>query len=205
MKSIFALILLLCSQLYSQDNLFSQNQDIYADFDFTKEEILEFKSQGKLIIFNEEKHKTNLASRLFNLDKEGSLTLNSSQKKKLKVLKKVDVEHYRINYMFFDGNKASYEVLDKLRNQIIELSKSQKFEDLAERYSMDKNRFKGGDSGWFKNRSVPTDFKNAVISSMRVKNETFKVDLDEKAWYYLIFKSYSPKLIKEILVLETQE
>jgi len=41
------------------------------------------------------------------------------------------------------------------------------------------------------------------LSSMRVANETFKVDLISENWYYLISKSYSPILIEEILVLET--
>lgn len=205
MKSFFIVIFFLGIQLYAQDNLFHHNRDLYADFELSKEEILELQSQGKLSIFNQEKHKTGLAKKLFNRGEGGVLRLKRSQKKKLKVIKSVEVEHYRINYIFFDEKKASYEILDQLRNQILDLSQSQKFEHLAERYSMDMNRYKGGDSGWFKSRSVPLDFKNAVLSGMRIENETFKVDLEQKGWYYLVFKSYPPKLIREILVLETLE
>jgi hypothetical protein len=68
---------------------------------------------------------------------------------------------------------------------------------------MDMSKNRGGDSGWFKKRSVPQGFQDAALSSMRVANETFKVDLISENWYYLISKSYSPILIEEILVLET--
>jgi hypothetical protein len=99
----------------------------------------------------------------------------------------------------------SYEDLDSLRDRILEMSKTKRFEDLAQRYSMDMNKNRGGDSGWFKKRSVPEDFKNSALSSIRAANETFKVDLEQNDWYYLILKSYSPQLIEEILVLETQD
>jgi hypothetical protein len=204
---IFTLLLLtlLSFQAHCQNNLFRHNQDIYSDFGYTKEEISNLKSQGTLSIFNKERHNSNLANKLFDLREGGTLKLNNAKNKKLKVIKKVEVEHYRINYIFFDGSKMSYEDLDSLRDRILEMSKTKRFEDLAQRYSMDMNKNRGGDSGWFKKRSVPEDFKNSALSSIRASNETFKVDLEQNDWYYLILKSYSPQLIEEILVLETQD
>ncbi|MBZ9650397.1 peptidylprolyl isomerase [Psychroflexus montanilacus] len=205
MKSIILLLSFLSLQAYSQNNLFRHNQDVYADFGYSKEELSEFRSQGTLSVFNKERHNSNLANELFELKQGGTLKLNNANNKKIKVLKKVNVEHFRINYIFFDGQEMSYEDLDHLRDQIIQMSKNQDFEHLAQRYSMDMNKNKGGDSGWFKKRSVPEDFKNAALSSIRAANETFKVDLEDKDWYYLVSKSYSPKNIEEILVLETQD
>ncbi|GAA0760088.1 peptidylprolyl isomerase [Psychroflexus lacisalsi] len=204
MKSVLLLILL-SFQLHSQNNLFRHNQDPYSDFDYSEKEILELKSEGNLSIFNAEKHNSNLANKLFELSEGKSITLKGREKKKLKIIKKKNVEHFRVNYIYFDGDKMSYEEIDKLRDRILMMNKTQKFERLAQRYSMDMNKNKGGDSGWFKKSSVPEDFKNAALSSIRAANETFKVDLEDKGWYYLILKSYSPQLIEEILVLETIE
>lgn len=204
MKS-FLFILLVSFQLYSQNDLFRFNQNLYEDFGYSKQEILELKSQGTLSIFNKEKHNSNLANKLFELKEGKTLTLKGSRNKKLRILKKINVEHHRINYIFFDGKKMTYEELDKLRDQILRMNRTQKFERLAQRFSMDMNRNKGGDSGWFKSNSVPVDFKNAALSNIRAANEKFKVDLEDQEWYYLVLKSYSPQNIEEILVLETIE
>lgn len=204
MKSVLLLILI-SFQLHSQTNLFRHNEDPYADFGYSKEEILELKSEGNLSIFNSEKHNSNLANKLFELGEGKSITLKGREKKKLKVIKKKNIEHFRINYIYFDGDKMTYEEMDRLRDRILMMSETQKFERLAQQYSMDMSKNKGGDSGWFKKSSVPEDFKNAALSSIRAANETFKVDLENQGWYYLILKSYSPQLIEEILVLETIE
>lgn len=204
MKSVLLLILI-SFQLHSQTNLFRHNEDPYADFGYSKEEILELKSEGNLSIFNAEKHNSNLANKLFELGEGKSITLKGREKKKLKVIKKKNIEHFRVNYIYFDGDKMTYEEMDRLRDRILIMSETQKFERLAQQYSMDMSKNKGGDSGWFKKSSVPEDFKNAALSSIRAANETFKVDLENQGWYYLILKSYSPQLIEEILVLETIE
>lgn len=204
MKS-FLFIFFLSFQLYSQNNLFRHDQELFSDFGYSNEEILKFKSQGTLSIFNKEKHNTNLADKLFKLNEGKSLVLKGPKKKKLTVLKKKEVEHFRINYIFFDGEKLNYKDIDSLREHILKLSKTKRFEQLAQTYSMDKNKNSGGDSGWFKSRSVPVDFKNAALSGMRAANEIFKVDLETQNWYYLILTSNSPQFIEEILVLKTQE
>lgn len=205
MKIFILLFLSLSFQVDAQNDLFRQNQSPYQDFGLNENEINALKSQGSLSIFNQEKHNSNLANKLFELKEGKSITIDRAKDKKLKVLKKIEVEHFRINYIFLDGDRMTYEDIDQLRDRILELSKSRNFEQLAQRYSMDMNKNKGGDSGWFKKRAVPEDFRNAALSSIRAANETFKVDLEDKDWYYLVLKSYSPKLIEEILVLETQD
>ena len=203
MKIFLLTLFLLCFQAHAQNNLFRNNPDKFADFGYTKQEISELKSQGTLSIFNKEKHNSSLAAKLFKTKEGGSITLNRAKKKKLTVIKRTEVEHFRLNYIFFDGSRMDYKVIDNLRDNILVMTKTRKFEDLAQRYSMDMNKNTGGDSGWFKKRDVPETFKNAALSSMRAANETFKVDLEQQDWYYLILKSYSPKMIEEILVLET--
>ncbi|AFU70226.1 rotamase superfamily protein [Psychroflexus torquis ATCC 700755] len=203
MKVLVLFLIVAIFQLNAQNNLFQHNLTVFDDFGLSEKEIADYKSEGNLSIFNKEKHNSRLASKLFNLKVGQSIKLKKANKKKLKVLKKVDVEHYRLNYIFFDGSQLDYEDIEKQRDKILQMNKTYSFPTLAQMYSMDMRKNVGGDSGWFKKRSTPQDFQDAALSSRRVANETFKVDLISENWYYLILKSYSPILIEEILVLET--
>lgn len=203
MKILVLFLIVATFQLNAQNNLFQYNRTVFDDFGLSEEEIADYKSEGSLSIFNKEKHNSRLASKLFNLKVGQSIKLNKANKKKLTVLEKVNVEDYRLNYIFFDGSELEYEDIEKQRNKILQMAKTYSFPTLAQMYSMNMSKNRGGDSGWFKKRSVPQGFQDAALSSMRVANETFKVDLISENWYYLISKSYSPILIEEILVLET--
>ena len=200
MKILVLFLILATFQLNAQNNLFQYNRTVFDDFGLSEEEITDYKSEGSLSIFNKEKHNSNLASKLFNLKVGQSIKLS---RKKLTILKKANVEHYRLNYIFFDGSKLEYENIEKQRDKILEMIDTSSFPTLAKMYSMDMSKNVGGDSGWFKKRSVPQGFQDAALSSKRVANETFKVDLISENWYYIISKSYSSQFIEEILVLET--
>lgn len=203
MKALFLFLIFTTFQLNAQNNLFQHNRTVFDNFGLLEEEIADYKSEGSLSLFNKEKHNSRLTSKLFNLKVGQSIKLNRANKKKLTVLKKVNVEHYRLNYIFFDGSKLEYEDIEKQRDKILQMTETYGFPTLAQMYSMDMSKNRGGDSGWFKKRSVPQGFQNAALSSRRVANETSKVDLISKNWYYLISKSYSPIIIEEILDLET--
>jgi parvulin-like peptidyl-prolyl isomerase len=200
MKVLVLFLILVIFQLNAQNTLFLHNHTVFSDFGLLEEEIADYKSEGSLSIFNKEKHNSNLASKLFNLKVGQSIKLS---RKKLTILKKANVEHYRLNYIFFDGSKLEYENIEKQRDKILEMIDTSSFPALAKTYSMDMSKNVGGDSGWFKKRSVPQGFQDAALSSKRVANENFKVDLISENWYYIISKSYSSQFIEEILVLET--
>ncbi|SDZ92520.1 peptidylprolyl isomerase [Psychroflexus halocasei] len=209
MKKISLLILVIISinSLHAQRNLFKNSFDEYKDFGISKSEAKAYQKEGSLSVFNKEKHNTKLAIKLFN-KKVGKSVKNKNHEGKIeyKVIAEAENKHYRINYIFFDGNKKSYEQIEEQREKMIKLLDSNyKFESLARQYSMDLNKYKGGDSGWFKFGSVMPDFGNAITNTMYYANEVFRVDIPERDWYYLVKKSHTPKNIKEILVLKTVE
>ncbi|WP_127844970.1 peptidylprolyl isomerase [Psychroflexus aestuariivivens] len=205
-KIFFIFILLLSFNLTAQRALFNQNFDEFSEFDIPENELKQYKSEGKLTIFNVEKHSTSLAKKLFDLKvgktyeiKKGTFT------KVLKVVASKEIEHYRINYIFLDGNKFTYDKIDKLRDKLKNMAGGRyDFKGLAKQYSMDMNRNRGGDSGWFKEGRIHEDFRNAALSKMRNANEIFKIDLENEKWFYLVKKTYSPRKIREIVVLETE-
>ena len=200
MKVLILFLSVATLQLNAQNTLFLHNHTVFSDFGLLEEEIADYKSEGSLSIFNKKKHNSKIAHELFNLRVGRSIKLN---RKKLTVLKKVNVEHYRLNYIFFDGSKLEYENIEKQRDKILEMIETYGFPTLAKMYSMDMSKNVGGDSGWFKKRSVPQGFQDAALSNRRVANEVFKVDLISENWHYLISKTYSSLFIEEILVLET--
>ncbi|MDN6280439.1 MAG: peptidyl-prolyl cis-trans isomerase [Psychroflexus sp.] len=209
MKKISLLIIAFLSihSTYAQRNLFKNSYNEYEDFGLTEEEVTSYKSEGSLSIFNIEKHKTKLAKKLFEKKTGRSFKQKTYEGKvQYKVIAEAENKHYRINYLFFDGHKESYEDIEEKREKMIDLlDKDYKFESLARQYSMDLNKYKGGDSGWFKYGSVLPDFGNAITNPMYNANEVFRVDLPEVEWYYLVKKSHTAKDIKEILVLKTVE
>lgn len=209
MKKISLLILVIVSihSLHAQRNLFRNSFDEYKDFGITKNEAEAYEEEGSLSVFNKEKHRTRLAKKLFN-KRVGKSVKNKSHQGKVEyeVIAEAENKHHRINYIFFDGNKKSYDEIEDLRDKMIKLlDDNYKFESLARQYSMDLNKYKGGDSGWFKFGSVMPDFGNAITDTKYYANEVFKVDIPERNWYYLVKKSHTPKNIKEILVLKTVE
>ncbi|QSS97313.1 peptidylprolyl isomerase [Psychroflexus sp. ALD_RP9] len=193
-----------CQFLSAQPELFRNNFNEYKDFSLSKQQVKELQKEGELIIFNRDKHTTRFAKKLFS-KKVGRSVKEKTRtgKEEYEVIARKKILHYRINYIFFDGDENSYQSIEKSRQRMLNLlEKDYNFESIARQYSMDQNRYKGGDSGWFKIESVNEDFKNAITNTMRYADEVFRVDLPEQNWYYLVKKSYSPQKIEEILVIK---
>lgn len=208
LKKLFTgFILLLSLNLTAQRALFNQDFDEISEFDIPESELKQYKSEGKLTIFNIEKHNTSLAKKLFDLKVGKTYEIEKDTYTKiLKVVASKEIEHFRINYIFLDGNKFTYKKIDQLRDKLKNMAGGRyDFKGLAKQYSMDMNRNRGGDSGWFKEGKVLEDFRNAALSKMRNANEIFKIDLPDQNWFYLVKKTYSPRKIREIVVLETEE
>jgi parvulin-like peptidyl-prolyl isomerase len=161
--------------------------------------------KGKIIVFNKEKHKTQLAEDLFKLSKGGKKVVNTEYNNTYyKILDKKEIPHNRVSYVFFDGKKMTTSEINSKRLKIMTLYKNgYKFKDLAKLYSMDINASKGGDLGWFENGKMHQDFENAVKSHS--KEDIFTLDINEQNWHYVILKTHDAKKIEEITVLRFSE
>jgi len=162
-------------------------------------------NKSKLFTFNKEKHKTRLADDLFKLSKGGKKVIETDFKKTYyKIIDKANVLHHRVSYIYFDGNKMTLEEINNQRSKIIAQYKDgYKFEALAKIHSMDINAKKGGDLGWFQKGLMHTDFENAVKT--HEFGDIFTLDIKDKKWYYIILKTFKPKLIEEIRILKFTE
>lgn len=203
MKNLFFTFFILFQlQLTAQNRLFNQSYNEFLDFGFTEQELSQLEEEGELIVFNEAKHETRLAKTLFD-KKIGKKHKEKTRtgKKLYEVVAEREVKHYRINYIFLDGERMSKKAIERLRKKILEmLDKGIQFESLARQYSMDRNSYNGGDSGWFKEeRTVPIFFKE-ISNPKLLANEVYSIDLTEANWYYLVQKTFTPTHIREILV-----
>ncbi len=164
-------------------------------------------NKGQLIIFNKEKHNTTLAKDLFKLGNGGKKVFKTDiEQTYYKVIQKNDVPHYRVSYIFLDGNKKSIEDIQKTRKDIIKkYNEGFRFKDLAKHYSMDDNANRGGDLGWFRSGDLHPEFENAIINNTYTTDDIFEVDILEKQWFYVILKTHDTKMIEEIKVLKVTE
>lgn len=195
-----------CS-IYAQYQLFNQEYDISKQFNLPQAETKEYKEDGKLVLFNEEKHRTKLAKELLEIKVGKKVKQEGVTNFRIyKVLASTKVMHHRLRYIFIDGNKLSKkELKDRLAYIRSLLDKKVKFESVARQYSMARNARTGGDSGWFKKDETHPKFFKAATSNNRYANEVFFIEVPEQNWYYLVKKTYSPKPVREILVLKTLE
>lgn len=164
-------------------------------------------AQGKLIVFNKEKHNTRLANDLFELGNGGKKVYESElDKTYYKLIDSENVLHYRVSYIFLDGNKKSLQDISFVRNDIIsKYKKGIPFEDLAKRYSMDINNKRGGDSGWFSRGEMTPEFEDQISSDRHNIGDIFTIDVPSKNSYYVVLKTYDKKMIEEIKVLKIVE
>ncbi len=163
--------------------------------------------ENKIFTFNEEKHKTDLAKALFELEKGNIKSIRTERDKTFyKVLEKSSKPYFRVSYIFLDGAKYSLESINKLRETLIEKhNNGSPFSFLAKQYSMDHNANRGGDTGWFTDGEMLTDFENIVISEHHELEAIYTIDIPSKNWYYLVLQSHEPKDISEIKVLKIVE
>lgn len=195
------------SSVQAQYPLFHQDYNKAAQFNIDKNELKELKSEGELIIFNEDKHRTKLALKLF--DKKVGRDIEEETPTRLttyEVVSSTEIEHHRLRYIFIDGNKLTKKKVSKRIDYIKRLLDDKaSFESVAHQYSMDRNARRGGDSGWFKKAETHPRFYKAVADNNRYANEVFEISIPKKKWYYLVKKTFSPKPIREVLILKKVE
>jgi parvulin-like peptidyl-prolyl isomerase len=163
--------------------------------------------KNKIITFNEEKHKTRLSEELLKLPNGGHKVLRKEGENiHYKVLEKNEIIYYRVSYIMLDGKEFSISSIEKLRLQIIAKHRlGILFKDLATKYSMDKNKTRGGDSGWFTFGDMLPEFEQKVMNDSHQVNDIFTVNVESNQWYYVVKKTHDKKSITEIKVLKVVE
>ena len=163
--------------------------------------------KNKLITFNEEKHRTTLAKELFELSKGGVKTVTTDYDKTIyKVIDKSTVTNYRFSYIVLDATQINLSNINELRMSIIKKHEDgASFDFLAQRYSMDENATRGGDTGWFAEGDHTYDFESVLIGDTHIINDIFTIDMPTENKYYVILKTYDPKDIAQINVLKIVE
>jgi hypothetical protein len=162
---------------------------------------------NKLIIFNEEKHKTTLAKELFELSKGGMKTVKTEFDETFyKVIEKKEAEYYRVSYIALDGSKMQKTDIDKMQTEIIrKYNDGASFDFLAQQYSTDDNANRGGDSGWFSKDESTYGFEEAIMEDSHGLGAVFILNMPSNNKYYVILKTFEPKSIAEIKVLKIVE
>jgi len=199
------LICLIALSVNAQRSLFNQRYDqIYQDFEIGKKEFEAHQLEGKIIVFNEEKHKTKLAKKLLKSRKgKTRLVKRAYYDLEYEVIGKEDVTHHRVRYIFIDKNRfktddAFDEYLKKIRSLLEDIA----FKSVAMQYSMDYQKNVGGDSGWFKEgKTHPGFYKNATATN-KLADEIFEFEIAENGWYYVVKKTHAKKDFNEVMVVE---
>ncbi|NBC56850.1 MAG: hypothetical protein GVY05_00990 [Bacteroidetes bacterium] len=207
-KFYFTLFFILfCISLNAQRNLFNQRYDeISKDFNIDGNELKAYQNQGKLIIFNEEKHKTKLAKKLLKSRRGKTRTIKRAYYNlEYEVIGKEKIPHYRVRYIFIDKNKfETNEAFNAYLKKIRSLLDDVTFKSIAMQYSMDYQQNVGGDSGWFKQGKTQPEFFKKATASNKLADEIFEFEVPEINAYYFVKKTHSKQDIKEVLVVETK-
>ena len=105
--------------------------------------------------------------------------------------------------MYLDGNKLDAETIVKYKNEILQSYEDGiRFDDLAKKYSMDKNAIRGGDSGWLKEGNLPIEVETEAFNLEHKVGQIYTVRIPEPQAYFIILKTHRIKKIKEIKVLK---
>ncbi len=207
MKHLFTLLLLIPFLGFSQIAL-EQQLDSISTSDEATTFLKENKpKQGKLFIFNKEKHKTRLANDLFNLSKGGKKVIRTDFKKTYyKVIDKAEIDYLKFSIIVIDASKMSTEEAIKKRNKVIaQYKEGYRFKDLAKHHSTDHTAKKGGDTGWIKAGEMPAAFDEVAFGKNHAIDEIFSIDDIENQKYYLAIKTEDRTAIEEITVLKFSE
>jgi hypothetical protein len=201
-------IVLIFSNGIAQRNLFNQQYNLISeDFKIDNSQLEDYRSQGKIEVFNEIKHKTKLAEKLLNSKAGKTKTFKSDYyQTTYEILSQQEIPHYRVRYIFINKDKfETQDAFENYTNKVRELLDHTEFKSVAMQYSMDYRKNVGGDSGWFKQGKTHPIFFNEITNSNKLVEEIFEFEIPELNGYYFAQKLWTPKDIKEILVLYTIE
>jgi hypothetical protein len=207
MKRFLLLFILIASTLQAQEEI-STEIDLITDTTSAEEFLKTNKTKGnKLITFNEEKHKSVLATDLFKLSVGGKTTIDSNfEKTTYKVIEKYSITHYRVNYILLDSKNSDVTKTKVNRDKIVTSYKNgSPIEFLAKKYSVAENANRGGDTGWFTKEEVSLFFDMDITGNTHSENEIYTMENEANGHYYIILNTYQPREIEEIKVLKIVE
>lgn len=162
--------------------------------------------KGKLVTFNKEKHKTKLASELFEKSVGGKKVLKTEKGNIIyKVIEKKQTQHYRASIILFKSDEKPISEINSLRSLVIKGVKSgeRKFENLARVYSAHPTGKRGGDLGWIKKGTFSKRFEKAIAD--KKENQVFSFDEHPEKKHYVILKTSANTPIEEITVLKIED
>lgn len=207
-KSLFAIVLLLCSSLVFAQKDFEKSLDSVQTLDDVTIFLEKNKSaKGKVIVFNREKHNTRMADLIFKMRVGAKRSFKDApQKTYYKVIEKYNIPYYRVSVVYLDGNKLSKGEIHSLRSKVIsKYNEGYMFRDLAKQYSMDNSAKQGGDMGWFTEGDLHPEFERQVIEGDYRADDIFTIDIPEINAYYVALMTYDKRMIEEVKVLKVTE
>lgn len=208
LKILLSATLFLCATVVLAQKEFEMSLDSVQTLDDVNIFFEKHKSvKGKIIVFNEEKHKTKMAEDIFKMSVGSKKFFNDSpQKTYFKVIEKYEIPYYRVSCVFLDGRKKSMEDIESIRKDVIaKYKQGYRFTDLAKRYSMDITAKQGGDLGWFTYGDLHPEFEKQVLDGSYSVDDIFTVDIPEINAYYVVLMTQDKKLIEEAKVLKVTE
>jgi len=158
--------------------------------------------KAKIYTYNEEKHNNSLSKKMFSKTIGASFeTEEQSANTLYKIISITPTLHYRASYIFLDGKKLKISAIDSLRTIIMsKLNSGQQFNQLAGKYSMDRNAIRGGDLGWFTKNKASKEFISSLNNN--TPNTIFSLDLFKSKKHYIINKTEQQKNIRLLQVLK---
>jgi len=142
-------------------------------------------TNASLVLLNAETDTTAAAKEIFN---KKNLEVFKTGSYSCKIVEKKKALLFRASYIYLDASKLSMKKIDSIRNVILEKFKNGiPFNDLFKEYNMDGNT-NSADLGYFEEGVMASQFESAVRS--RKKGEIFKVDVPDKNWYYIVYKTH---------------
>ena len=103
---------------------------------------------------------------------------------------------FRASYIYLDGSKLTFAEVDSVRKVILKkYAGGNSFEDLCDRYTMDKNPNHGAIA--FEQGMMVKEFEDAVRDHLN--GDIFTVDVPSKAWYYVVKKTADTQAIVTII------
>lgn len=209
MRKLVLSVLLLCvTTVAVAQNDFEKSLDSIQTLDDVN---LFFKknktAKGKVIVFNEEKHKTKMASDILSMRVGSKKSFKDApQKTFYKVIEKYEIPYYRASCVYLDGNELSVEDINRIRKNVIsKYNQGYRFTDLAKLHSMDHTSKQGGDLGWFTYGDLHPELEKQILDGQHTVNDIFTVDIPKTKAYYVVLITQDKKLIEEAKVLKVTE
>lgn len=169
-----------CRELLSQITSFEDMellQPIFPDWSITSNIVTPFEESGYFgdtIVLN---------APLFSIHKKaghyGYL---------LKVIEKEKMEFCKLKYILINPSELTIAEINQLQDEIIsEFNSGKTSDELVQKHQRDGHSTVELD--WFTKETMASEFEEAVWE--RSANEAFKLNMPERDWYYVVFKTHA--------------